>query len=240
MADAPVAPRKFATTRWSLVLAAGRQRTPQSREALGRLCELYWYPLYAFVRRKGHSPEDAHDLTQAFFANLLEKNGLATVDPARGRFRAWLRVAMDHHLANARDHERALKRGGGQVALRIDVAEAEGRYRLEPSHDETPERIYERRWALQLLEHALAALGEECVRKGNGALFDMLRGTLVEGGEGYARFAEPLAMTPGAVKVAAHRLRRRFRELLRARIADTVENLEDLDDELWHLFAALS
>lgn len=235
-------PRKFSTTRWSLILAASQGTTSESREALSLLCALYWYPLYAFTRRQGRGPEDACDLVQGFFTGLLEKNHLAAVDRQRGRFRSWLLASLKHHLANEWDREQALKRGGGHTPLSIDVEAAEGRYGLEPSHDLTPERLYERRWALTLLEHVLSRLEEECTRLGKRPLFEQLRGTLAGDVNQvpYPQVAEALGMSPGAVKVAAHRLRGRYRELLRAEIAQTVERTEDIDDEIRLLLAALA
>jgi RNA polymerase sigma factor (sigma-70 family) len=234
-------PRKFSTTRWSLVLAAGQGTTPEAREALSTLCALYWYPLYAFTRRHGCAPEDSRDRVQGFFTRLLEKNDLAAVDRQRGRFRSWLLSSLEHYLANEWDRERARKRGGAQPLLSIDAEAAEGRYGLEPSHTLTPEKLYERRWALTLLEHVLSTLEEECTRLGRQELFEKLRGTLAGDADQlpYAEVAEALGMSPGAVKMAAHRLRGRYRELLRAEIAQTVERPEDIDDEIRLLLAAL-
>jgi RNA polymerase sigma-70 factor (ECF subfamily) len=222
---------------------AVRQGTPsESRAALSTLCALYWYPLYAFTRRQGHGPEDACDLVQGFFTRLLEKNQLAVVDRQRGRFRSWLLASLKHYLSNEWDREQALKRGGGQAPLPIDAENAEGRYGLEPSHGLTPERLYERRWALTLLEHVLSSLEDECARLGKQRLFEKLRGTLAGDVEqvAYPQVAEALGMSPGAVRVAAHRLRGRYRELLRAEIAQTVERPEDIDDEIQQLLAALA
>lgn len=233
--------RRFTTTRWSLIAAAGRRATPEAREALSTLCQLYWYPAYAFVRRQVHGAEEARDLTQDFFARLLEKNDLATVDRRRGRFRAWLLGSLKHHLANERDRARAQKRGGGRAPLPIDGEEAEGRYRLELSHDLSPDKLFERRWALALLEHVLAALRDECEAQGKRPLFEQLKGLLAGGQreQPLEMLARELGMTPGAVKVAAHRLRRRYRELLRAEVAQTVERPEEVNDELRDLLAAL-
>jgi DNA-directed RNA polymerase specialized sigma24 family protein len=233
--------RKFSTTRWSLILAASQGSTAEAREALSSLCRLYWYPLYAFTRHQGYSPEDAQDSVQGFFTQLLEKNQLAAVDRQRGRFRCWLLASLKHFLANEWDRTRAEKRGGGQRLISIDGERAEGRYGLEPAHDLTPERLYERHWALALLEHVLATLADECARLGKQALFEMLRGTLAGDVEqaSYTQVAGALGMSPGAVKVAAHRLRGRYRELLRAEIAQTVECPEDVDDEIRLLLTCL-
>jgi len=235
-------PQRFETTRWSLVLAARQGSTPEAHEALSTLCQLYWSPLYAFIRRQGHGPEEAHDLAQGFFTRMLEKNQLVIADRQRGRFRSWLLASLQHYLSNAHDAERALKRGGGQELLSLDSVAAENEYRiLEPAHDVTPERLFERQWALALLERVLATLREEYLRTGKGALFDMLKAMLQgEVGESsYQELAAGLGCSPGALKVAAHRLRRRYRELLREEIAQTVESPEEIDDELRNLLLAL-
>src|SRR5262245_23008400 len=172
----------FATTRWTVVLRAGERAGPEAREALASLCEAYWYPLYAFLRRRGHAPEDAADLTQGFFARLLEKNALAAVRRGRGRFRSYLLAALENHLQNRRRGERAKKRGGGRTPLSLDRADAEERYRLEPAHEMTPERVYKRRWALTLLERALDLLRAEMEAAGKGELFAKLKPSL--NGEG--------------------------------------------------------
>ncbi len=232
---------RFATTHWSIVLAAGRTSSPDSRRALTTLCETYWYPAYAYVRRRGHSREEAQDLTQEFFLRLLEKELLLTVDPRRGKFRSFLLASLKNFLANERRDARARKRGGGRVHLSLDFQSAEDRYSLEPTHELTPERIYERRWALTLLEQSLSKLRQDFTRSGKSDLFDQLRVFL--GGEGqkvsYKEVAEKLGMTEGAVKVSAHRLRRRCREILREEIGQTVVGSEEVDDELRHLFSAL-
>ncbi|MBN1207458.1 MAG: sigma-70 family RNA polymerase sigma factor [Myxococcaceae bacterium] len=230
--------RGFITTRWSLVLAAGADTAPEARKALSELCGLYWSPLYAFLRRQGRSADEAQELTQGFFARLLEKNDLAVADPGRGRFRAWLLASIRHYAANERERERAKKRGGGQV--RIDLDEAELQFSQEPMPGLTPERAFERRWALALLENALAALREEYARRGQELLFDKLKGALNgEEEASYSRIAAELGMTVSAVKVNAFRLRRRYRELLRGEISHTVEDPEDVDAELRFLFSAL-
>jgi RNA polymerase sigma-70 factor (ECF subfamily) len=239
----PPGPRHFATTRWTLVAAAGKQATPEARKALAELCRLYWYPLYAFVRRRGYDAEEALDLTQGFFTRLIEKNDLAAADPNRGRFRSWLLASVKHYLANEWDRATAAKRGGGKAVYSIDIDpdDAEGRYRHEPSHQLTPERIFDRRWALTMLEQTLSDLRAECDRDGKAALFEALRPSLTAEGQddSYQDVADRLATTQGAVKVAAHRLRRRYRELLREQIAQTVERPDDVDDEIRDLFAAL-
>jgi RNA polymerase sigma-70 factor (ECF subfamily) len=237
----PAGVARFATTHWSVVLAAGRKSSPRAQEALAALCQTYWYPLYACVRRQGHPPHAAQDLTQEFFARLLEKNFLGDVRRARGRFRSFLLAALKHFLANEWDRERALKRGGGREFISLE-AEAEARYALEPVDLDSPDRLYERRWALTLLERVLAALKREWTIAGRAAHFDALKDTLA-GGRGsvpYAQLAERLGMSEEAVKVAAHRLRKRYRELLRSEIAQTVARPEEVEDEIRHLFTVLS
>jgi RNA polymerase sigma-70 factor (ECF subfamily) len=235
------APRRFATTQWSVVAAAGRRSSPQSRAALAALCASYWYPLYALVRSQGFAAEDARDLTQEFFLRLLGRNDFAVADRTKGRFRSYLSAALKNFLANARDHARARKRGGGRTPFPLDLESAEGRFRREPAHAITPEKAYARRWAVALLEQVLVRLREEFVASGNEEYFDRLKGCL--SGEkvsaSYAGIAADLAMSEGAVKVAVHRLRRRYRELLRDQIGQTVADPELIDDEIRELFAAL-
>jgi len=240
--DWPGMPRQFATTRWSVVLAAGDGETAGSREALARLCEIYWYPLYAFARRWGHTADEAQDLTQEFFARLLEKHYLGDVKPERGRFRSFLLASLKHFLLNERDRVLARKRGGGQVPIPLEFETAEGRYRLEPRDPSTPETIFERRWALTLLDRVLSRLRCEYEESGRGPLFKALQGLLTGQVETprYADLGALLGMTEGAVKVAAHRLRRRFGELLRQEIADTVADPAEVDDEIRYLFKVLS
>jgi RNA polymerase sigma factor (sigma-70 family) len=234
-------PPPFVTTRWSLILAAREGSPSEARAAVSTLCQLYWRPLYAFIRRLGHEPHAAHDLVQEFFTRLLEKNQFGVADRQRGRFRSWLLGALQNFLHNVRDFEHALKRGGGQLHLSLDTAAAEDQYHLEPWHELTPERLYERHWALTLLERVLATLRDECARTHKGALFDKLKSTLTGGAteSSYQEIAAELGSTPGAVKVAAHRLRHRYRKLLREEIAQTVDAPEEIDDELKRLLAAL-
>ncbi|MCP3144504.1 RNA polymerase sigma factor [Pyxidicoccus xibeiensis] len=236
----PEKPQKFATTRWSLIAAAGGGAS--APDALATLCELYWHPCYAFIRRRGYAADPAYDLTQGFFVRLLEKNDLATVDRERGRFRSWLLAALKHHLANDWHREQTQKRGGGAVHLSIDGAEAESEYgRFEPSHDVTPEKLFERRWALALLERALETLRAEYARLGKADLFEQLGGSLTGDRDvaSYQAIATELGMTESNVKVSAHRLRNRYRALIQEEIARTVEREDDVDDELRHLLAAL-
>ena len=231
----------FATTHWSVVLTAGQDESPEAAQALAALCETYWYPLYAYVRRRGYGAEDARDLTQGFFAALLEKDYVRDADRERGRFRSFLLVALKRFLSKEWAKEHAQKRGGSRKTLSLDVSDGESRYAHEPSHDWTPERVYERRWALTLLDQVMARLRQRYADDGKGELFDRLK-VFLTGGSGapsHRELAAELGMTPGAVKVAVHRLRRRYRELLRAEVAETVADPKDVRDELQLLLAAL-
>ncbi|MGB8370600.1 MAG: sigma-70 family RNA polymerase sigma factor [Limisphaerales bacterium] len=242
-AGAEPSPRPaFVTTHWSLVVSAGRNDTTHARNALEKLCRAYWFPIYAFVRRQGHGPHDAQDLTQEFFARLLEKNYLAGADPAKGRFRSFLLASLKHFLANEWDKTKAQKRGGGQVMIPMDIKRAENSGGFEPADNLTAENIFERRWALTLLEQVLRRLRAEYVRDGREKLFEQLKPTLTETSRtvGYAEIATRLGTTEGAVKVAVHRLRQRYREVLRAEIADTVASPGEVEDEIRNLFAALA
>jgi RNA polymerase sigma factor (sigma-70 family) len=238
------APRagRFATTRWSLVLAAGHKTDAGSAEALARLCEMYWYPVYAFIRRQGYRPEEGADLTQEFFARVLEKNYFHDADPARGRFRAFLCASIRHFLSNERDRARTLKRGGSEPPISLDVEAAEGTYRVEPRDDLTPEKLFDRRWALILLERVLVHVRDAHVSAGKGEVFDHLKGFLTGDSTGvpYADIAKALGMNEGAVKVAVHRLRRHFRETLIQEIAETVSDPADIDGEIEYLLNAVS
>lgn len=229
----------FATTRWSLIATATDPTAPQAREALTDLCQLYWYPVYAYVRRRGRDHHAAEDLTQAFFTRLLESNDLATADRTRGRFRSFLLVACQHFLANCQDHDRAQKRGGGWHRFSIDCSEGSTRAGLEPVDPHAAERHFEREWALALLERALNDLKTEYAQSGRTELFDRLKPCLTGEMGGYAELADGLGLTVGAVKVAIHRLRQRYRDRLRAVIAETVASPEEIDNEVRDLFAAL-
>jgi RNA polymerase sigma-70 factor (ECF subfamily) len=231
----------FPTTHWSLVLAASDRGAPSAREALAELCQAYWFPLYAYIRRRGHDPDGAQELTQDLFVRLVEKEVLAAADPARGRFRAFLRAVCADFLANRRDWECARKRGGDRHFIPIDVAEAEGRYRAEPVHELTAERIFDRSWALTLLGRVLDLLRHEYGEAGQAAAFAALSPVLTEGAGAvpYAALAARLGTTEGAVRVAVHRLRRRYGALLRTEIAATVDDPAEVDDEIRDLFAAL-
>ncbi len=229
----------FASTRWSLVIAAGRKSKLESRRALEELCAAYWYPLYAFARRRLDDVHRAQDLTQAFFARLLEKNLLASAKQERGRFRAFLITAFKNFLANEHEKDRAAKRGGGRPMPPLDFQAGDQRYDLEPSHTWTPERLFERQWALTLLEQVLAALRKEYTALGKNKLFDRLKGQLTGEDVTYAALRDELDMSEGAIKTAAHRLRRRYRELLRREVAQTVSQEAEVNDEIQRLFKAL-
>jgi len=237
--DSSFPSKSFPTTLWTVVLHAGQDEPAQARAALAQLCQAYWYPLYSFVRRRGYSAHDAEDLTQAFFAQLLEKRGLERVDPEQGRFRTFLLASLKNFLANDWDRAHARKRGGGQTIVALEGENAESRYQLEPSHDLTSERHFERQWALTLLDQVLDALRAEYHAEGNGALFEELKAVISGQLGAYADMAARLRRTEGAIKVAVHRLRHRYRELMRARIAETVGEA-DVEDELRHLVAVLS
>lgn len=224
-----------------MVLAAGRSELPQARAALEDLCQTYWRPLYVYARRRGYSPEDAEDLTQQFFAWVLERDWLERADQKRGRFRSFLLTSMSHFLSNEWDKSRAQKRGGGRV-VSLDREEAEGLYAQEPSGQLTPEQSFEWRWALALLERVMDRLSAEFGRQGKEDLFAALKPCLLgrRGDQPYAALASKLGMTEGSVKVAVHRLRQRYRQLLRDEIANTVDNPEEIEDEMRYLFAVLA
>ncbi|MCC6232554.1 MAG: sigma-70 family RNA polymerase sigma factor [Verrucomicrobiales bacterium] len=231
----------FETTLWSAVLQAGDSGNAAAQEAWERLYRAYWYPLYAYLRRKGLDSGAAQDAIQDLFCRLMENNQLAAVAPDKGRFRSYLLAAVNHLLHNAWLRNQRQKRGGGVGTLSIDEVEAEQRYHLDMADQRTPERLFERRWALALLEQVLARLKQEYERTNRGALLAELReflsGEHPEGG--YAAVAARLQMTEGAVRVAVHRLRERYRDLLRIQVAETLGNTAEVDAELGHLMAAL-
>jgi RNA polymerase sigma-70 factor (ECF subfamily) len=233
--------RRFATTRWSLVLAAGESRSQRSERALAELCSQYWYPLYAYTRRRGYGTDDARDLTQAFFAKLLEKQDLRVADPKRGRFRTFLLSSMKNFLAGEWRKEHALKRGGEVEILFLDFDSAEESYGVEPSHGLSPEAIYERRWAFGLLERAVTDLQSQYEKAGNAELFDALKGFL--GGEDdvlpYSDLSQRLGQSEGALRTAASRLRARWRKRLRELVAETVNEETEIHDELRTLIASV-
>jgi RNA polymerase sigma-70 factor (ECF subfamily) len=233
--------RPFATTRWSIVVAAGGHASTESQEALATLFQSYWYPLYAYVRRRGYQPAEAQDLTQAFFAQLLEKGVLAAADQKRGKFRSFLLASLNHFLANQNRAARAEKRGGGKTVHSLDFADGERLYGMEPADHATPEQIFQRRWAMTLLHRAVDKLHDEYEQSNRLHVFEALKCYL--GGETgrvpYREIAQQLEATEGAIKVAVHRLRRRCRELLRQEIAHTVDSPDDIDEELQNLFLAI-
>ena len=228
---------EFLPTRWSIVLAAADGKSI-SRRALEELARAYWFPLYAFIRRQGHSAAESEDLTQEFFFQLLERQLLESVDPAKGRFRSFLLACAKHFLSHQRNKVRAQKRGGNQALISLDSAES--RYAVEPADALTPERLFERRWALAVLDQVLARLAAQYAQREESALFDALKETLITSATpSHARIAESLGMTPGAIKVAAHRLRRRYRDILREEIAQTVASPEEINDEISYLLKCL-
>jgi RNA polymerase sigma-70 factor (ECF subfamily) len=231
----------FITTQWGAVLSAGRDDSPESAQALTELCQAYWYPVYVYIRRKGKQPDDAQDLTQEFFARLIEKKWLADIAPSGGRFRSFLLTAVNRFLANEYDRSTALKRGGGRQLISLDQRQAEERYVLEPATQETPERIFERRWALALLDRALTRLQEELSQAGKSNLWTRLNTFLSrepDDGE-YSSCAATLSISQGAVGVAVHRLRHRYRQLVRAEVASTLTDAAGVDEEMQDLFAVL-
>ena len=249
LARMPAREDRFATTHWSMVVSAadhrgqsGAGQPSEAARALATLCESYWFPLYAFVRRAGYAAEDAQDLTQEFFVRLLAQNYLAVADRQRGRFRSFLLGAMKHFLANERRRQGAQKRGGPRPTISLDFSSGENRYNLiEPVDHLTPERLYEKRWALALLDLVLGRLREEFQTAGKLHLFDALKQFLAGGAQkpAYAEVGQRLGMSEAAVKVAVHRLRRRYRELLKEEIARTIVEPDTVEDELKDLLAAL-
>ncbi|HLX63481.1 MAG TPA: sigma-70 family RNA polymerase sigma factor [Planctomycetota bacterium] len=231
---------QFTTTRWTVVLSAGRQATAESGQAMEELCRTYWYPLYAYVRRKGFGHEDAEEHVQAFFAYFIEKNFLDSVNSEKGKFRAFLLAAMKNFLGHQRESASRVKRGGQATLLSLDWQSAEQRYRIEPADCLTPEKLYERAWVVTLLEHVIARLGDECAAEGKAALFEQLKPSLMATSASidYAQAAAALKTTETAMRVAVHRLRKRYRELLRDEIAQTLSNPSQIEDEIRALFEA--
>ena len=229
------------TTRWTLVMAAGNPALPESRAALVSLCETYWYPLYAYVRRRGHSADEALDLTQEFFVRIIEGRYLDRADREKGRFRSFILTSLKFFLADEADRRFAQKRGGASKVLPVEVSSGEDYYQREPSHQETPERIFERRWAYALLDRVVGRLREEFEQQGRVEHFNKLKSFLLGQSEvPYARLAGELGTTEGALKVAIHRLRKRYRELFRLEIAETVMDPAEVEPELRFLAAALT
>jgi len=232
----------FATTHWTVVLAAGQRHTPQSDHALEELCRAYWFPLYAYVRRRGHSKEDAEDSVQAFFARFLAKNYLEGLSAERGRFRAFLLASLKHFLANEWDKSQRQKRGGGVGHLSLDWETADTKFQVAAQNVPSPDQAYDREWALALLSKVIERLQAECAADGKGKWFAHLKGFLATGQaeQAHRDVAEALGMAPGAVRVAVHRLRKRYRVLLREEIAQTLSDPTQVDEEMRALFGAFS
>jgi RNA polymerase sigma-70 factor (ECF subfamily) len=233
---------RFAATRWSVVLAAGgSEGESRTRQALEELARSYWFPLYAYLRRRGYGPQAAEDLVQGFFARLLEHEGLASVDQGKGRFRSFLLASLKHFAADEQDKRRAQKRGAGVKPIALDGLEAEARYAIEPVDEMTPERVFERRWAWAVLDQALCRLREQYCQRGQGKLFEVLKGTLTAADSETRQkdLARELDMSENALAVAGHRLRRRYRELLREEIAQTVSSPDLIDEEIGYLLGCL-
>ncbi len=236
----PASDAWFVTTHWSIVLSAREKDSPRSTAALETLCRTYWYPLYAYLRRQGRPPHDAQDLTQGFFARLLQKDYLQAAAREKGKFRTFLLVALKRFLANEWDREHALKRGGFAQVVSIDQEIAESRFGAEPSHNVQPDVLFDRHWAMTLLERTMAQLQEEYVASGRAKLFEYLQSCLAREASAlpYAEIAARLNLTEAAVKMAVHRLRNRYREILRAEIAHTVSSVEEVEEEIRLLFAS--
>jgi RNA polymerase sigma factor (sigma-70 family) len=234
-------PDEFPVTAWTCIEKVKDSTSSQSRAALAELCEAYWRPVYAFVRRKGNDPDRAADLTQDFFTLLIEPGALAAVTEGKGKFRSFLMAACTHFLSNQRTYERALKRGGGRSPVSIDQVKGEEWLRLEPFHELTPDRIFMREWATTLLERVMATLRAEAYQKGKARLFDRIRPTLLgrEASPCYAEIASDLGMSESSIKVAVHRYRSRYRLLLRDEIARTLDDPAEIDEEITTLIAAL-
>lgn len=239
--DIPLPRHEFATTRWSIVISAGRDSTHDSKRALESLCETYWYPLYAYVRRRVADTNEAHDLTQAFFAELLEKNYVGSAVPERGRFRAFLLTALKHFLSKQWERARAQKRGGGRAPISLDFEAADSSFRFQPASGLTAEQDYDRQWAIALLGKTMERLEVEFSQSGKSKLFNELKGFIIgdHAGTTYAGAAERLDMTEVAARKSASRLRLRYGELLREEITHTVGGPEEVDDEIRNLFAIL-
>ena len=239
-APPPASDAWFVTTHWSVVLSAREKESPQSAMALEALCRTYWYPLYAYLRRQGRAPHDAQDLTQGFFARLLEKDYLQAAAREKGKFRTFLLVAFKRFLANEWDREHAQKRGGFTHVVSIDQELAESRFAAEPAHNVQPDVLYDRQWAMTLLDQTMGQLQEEYMASGRAKLFEYLQSCLAkeESALPYVEISARLKLTEPAVKMAVHRLRARYREILRAQIAHTVSGPEEVEEEIRHLFAS--
>ena len=233
---------RFETTRWSMVVSAGHPSSPAHRESLAALCRAYWFPLYAYLRRRGFDPHQSEDYVQAFFAWTIEKLTVGKADRERGKFRSFLLTALKNFVANEHDRAMARKRGGADKSLSLDFTDAEGRYALEPAHDLTPDKLCDRSWGLAVLDTVMTRLEAEFDTADKAALFAGLKAYLIAQRPqvSYRETARALNMSEGAVKVAVHRLRKRYRELLRAEIAETVASEDGIEQEIQDLFAALS
>jgi len=236
---AEVSDGRFGTTHWSVVLLAGQKESPESAAALEQLCRIYWYPLYAYARRQGHSPPDGEDLTQQFFAGFLQRKYFALADPGRGRFRSFLLASFKHFLANEYHRGRAGKRGGGRALVSWDAAEVEARYGNEMMHETSPDKLFEQTWALTLLEKVMKDLQHEYLHAGKADVFNALE-VFLSGEKAkatYKEIGETLRMSEPAVKMAVLRLRRRYGEMLRGEVALTVDGATAVEEELRHLFS---
>ena len=238
----PADTRRFATTRWSVVLAAGKNSSANQKQALETLCQRYWFPLYAFLRRRGYDTHQAEDFTQAFFAHLLEKHDLRAADPQYGKFRSFLLIRLKYFLSDERDRTQAKKRGGGRKILSLSFQDAEGQYVLEPADPLSPEMLFEKSWALTVLDRTMDRLEAEMAKKNRQKLFEHLKVYLTAEKEDipYQDMATKLHRTEGSIRVAVHRLRRQYRKLLRDEIAQTVDGEDQIDEEMGSLFAALA
>jgi RNA polymerase sigma factor (sigma-70 family) len=232
----------FDTTHWSVVLAVSQSDTTRARDALAQLCQTYWYPLYGYVRRRGYSAPDAQDLTQAFFARLLEHHSFASASPELGKFRAYVLTAMKHFLASEWKHRRAQKRGGGSWMLSLDWAVAEARFDLEPATHTSPDKLFEKQWAVTVLQDVLNRLEREYQAEGKTELFAVLKQTLLglREAQPYAELAVKLGLNESAVKVSVHRLRKRYRDLIRDEIANTLDDPREVEAEMRYLFQVLT
>jgi RNA polymerase sigma factor (sigma-70 family) len=238
--EVPRGAAQFATTLWTVVLNAGELASPHAQAALEKLCKAYWYPLYWFVRRQGHDVDAAHDLTQAFFYYLIEKNAIQAADRNRGRFRTFLLTALKRFMANEWHRSQRQKRGGGAILFSLDGMDAEERYSREPADQQTPEAIFDRHWAQALVEQVMARLRAEFVESGQAQRFDLLNAFLLDDDAGsQAEAAEKLGMTESALKSALHRMRQRYHQMFRTEIGNTVASPADVDDEIRELFAVL-
>ncbi len=232
---------QLATTHWSIVIAAGHRSSPESGRALGTLCETYWYPAYVYIRRRGFSVDEADDLTQAFFACVLEKNYIRQADREKGKFRAFFLTALGHFLSKERDKAKAQKRGGGVRPLPLDFQTAQGRYSLEPAQGLTPDQAFERTWAMTVLENALKDLRTWYVERGKSDQFDRLKVYLEgKGSDNYSQAADELGLSEAAVKQEVHRLRKRCKDCIRKEIGHTVATPKEIDEEIRRLFLVFS